>query len=294
MLYFCKVGDSMNDYKCPKCNAVLSIKKDKFFCEYCRSTFDRKQFNYKCDLESAIPFKISMKDVKKIYKSHIKPSLLTPSYFERVKNINKFQAIYIPVYLYTLDSTGQLDFECNKDSTWKSDGTSYKKTDIYMARRSGNMLIKNMPVVATTYMTAELLEKVFPYDYNEIISINECNIDKYKVYIPNKNKDELLEDIKMTSKIIFTDEIKSHIKNYNDIKLKDDSINLYNASKKYILLPIYLLNLKYKGKKYTYLINGLNGNFYGDFPINKKIILFIWIFMFLIISLIILIIQVIL
>lgn len=274
----------MKEYICPNCKAVLSIKRDKFICEYCRSTFDKKSFAIDLEIKKFIPFKISIKEAKKIYKNNIKSLLLTPSCFQKSKNINKIEAIYIPTYIYSLDATGEVSFECDKDSTWKSSGTKYKKKDVYKVIRSGNMSLKDMPIISTTDIDFDTLENVFPYDYNNLSELNNSVLDNYKIYLPNKTKDQLLDDIKSISKREFIREVEKDIKNYNNIKAIDNSINLYNSNRKYILIPIYLLELNYKGKKYTYLINGLNGTFYGNIPINKKRLIFIWILIFLLIA----------
>ena len=60
-------------------------------------------------------------------------------------------------------------------------------------------------------------------------------------------------------------------------KLKSDktSINFENTRK--VLVPIYLLNVVYKGKDYTYIMNGQNGKSYINLPIGKfETILFIF------------------
>lgn len=265
----------MKEYRCTKCSAVLVEQNDKLICKSCNYIYDKKSFENSL---FAIPFSITIKDAKKIYKKNIKSTLLTPSYFLSSKNINKIEAMYVPVYIYSIDSTGVVDFECDKDNLWKSSGIKYRKTDVYKISLGGNMTINNLVINATKDIDNGTLESILPYDYNKLEIFNNTN--NYKLCSSNKNKKELLNDIKSISKKVFVNQLKTDIKDYNNLKEVDNSINIYNPKNKYILLPIYVLNLDFKGKKYTYAVNGSNGNFSGDIPINEKRLIFIGIFIF--------------
>ena len=287
MLYFCKVGDTMES-RCPRCNAVLNYVDNKFKCEYCRTEFDNDYFTDNKAVDYIIPFKITKDDAIKIYKKNIKSSLLTPSIFTNKKNIEKIEGIYVPCYIYDLDCTGVVEFECEKISFWKSSGIKYKKTDIYKAIRSANMCIKNMPIISTLHLQDSIFNNIEPYNYNELVVYDNCYLESYKLYPSNKTKDELLDSIQIKAKDSFVSEIKKDIKDYDSIKQIDNSINLYNSNRKYTLLPIWLLKIDYNNKEKIYIINGQTGTFSGNIPINKKRCILIWIIVFVIIFIILL------
>ena len=39
---------------------------------------------------------------------------------------------------------------------------------------------------------------------------------------------------------------------------------------KYVLLPVWMINVKYKDKFYTFAMNGQTGEFVGNIPVDKK------------------------
>lgn len=39
---------------------------------------------------------------------------------------------------------------------------------------------------------------------------------------------------------------------------------------KYALYPVWLLNTSWEGKQYYFAMNGRNGKFVGDLPVDKK------------------------
>ena len=73
----------------------------------------------------------------------------------------------------------------------------------------------------------------------------------------------------------------------------DNSINLYNYKSSKVLLPVWFLSVNYKGKTYTFVMNGQTGKIVGDVPRKISKIIFIWLVLFINISILLLIFQVI-
>ena len=46
-------------------------------------------------------------------------------------------------------------------------------------------------------------------------------------------------------------------------------MGLNNHTVKYCLLPVYILNTTYKGEKFTFAMNGQTGKMVGDLPVDK-------------------------
>jgi hypothetical protein len=56
---------------------------------------------------------------------------------------------------------------------------------------------------------------------------------------------------------------------YDTLITEHSSISLNSAKAKYALLPVWLLFTDYKGKRYTFAMNGQTGKMVGDLPIDK-------------------------
>ena len=54
-----------------------------------------------------------------------------------------------------------------------------------------------------------------------------------------------------------------------------------------MLLPVWMLNIKYKDKIYTFAMNGQTGKLLGNIPIDKKKAVLIFVIMFILLTLII-------
>ena len=277
------------EYKCPKCNAVLINLNNKFVCEYCKSEYDLDYFSSAKTYDYIIPFEIDKSSAFKIYNQNIKSRLLTPRAFK--KNID-IQSVYIPCYLYNLECAGEVDFEGNKTSTWKSSGVKYKKLDTYKMVRGGDLSIKDMLISSTTDIDNTIISFIEPYDYSKKIKYDNTYLDNYKLYDSDMTKEKLIESIKDKSKNFFIKEMQKDINEYSEVHSTNSFINFHNSSNTKILVPLFILNVNYKNNNYNYIINGQTGNFYGDIPINKNRTLIIWLLLFIIIFILLLLLSI--
>ena len=62
--------------------------------------------------------------------------------------------------------------------------------------------------------------------------------------------------------------------------IKSNTLKTEDYKVEYALLPVYMVNVKYAGKMYTFAMNGQTGEFIGDIPTDKRkaLLLFIAIF----------------
>ena len=56
---------------------------------------------------------------------------------------------------------------------------------------------------------------------------------------------------------------------YNDFSLIEKNIKISNIKSKYILVPVWMINIKYKNKIYPFVMNGQTKEFVGDIPISN-------------------------
>ena len=52
--------------------------------------------------------------------------------------------------------------------------------------------------------------------------------------------------------------------------VESNNLVVKNNNTDYILLPVWMVNIDYKNKKYTFAMNGQTGEIVGNIPIDKK------------------------
>lgn len=66
------------------------------------------------------------------------------------------------------------------------------------------------------------------------------------------------------------DAFATTVQGYTSVTPEATSIRLQNGQAKYALYPVWILNTKWKGKKYTFAMNGQTGKLVGDLPLDKS------------------------
>ena len=276
-------------YNCPDCGAIIVADEQTSatFCVYCGNTAILKnKLAGKFHPKYIIPFKKDQSKAKEAFKNISKGRMFVPKDFNDEKNIEKIRGIYIPFWLYDIYFNGSINARGNKVTTWTTGRTHYTKTDIYDMYREGEMNFYKVPVDGSTRFDNDLMNSIEPFDYSELEDYNHAYLsgflaEKYDIDKDNCYKDAQMRIINSAEKELLKTctygpaSIKS--KNY-----KDSVVEFY-----YVLLPVYMVNVKYEGKYYLFAMNGQTGRFVGNIPLNKKKVFIVTIITFVILFLII-------
>ena len=272
-------------YMCENCGIdLISTNTNISSCIYCKSKkIKKKKFKDEFIADCLIPFKVTKEEAIKSFKKIGKRSCLIPKQFNNDKNINNIKGVYIPVCIYNYDSTGVIEAECDKINTWKSGGYKYTKTDKYKVVRGGNISFENIPISRSKKIEKDLINSVGPFNYKELKKFDISYLSNFLLHNSDVSKDELAKEANLKIKNLFIEKMEKDINGYSKIKQIDNSINLYNPTFLYVLLPVWVLNIKYKNKIYKFAINGQTGKISKDIPMNMRRVIFIWISLFIII-----------
>lgn len=272
-------------YNCKNCNSQILSSINITSCIYCKNNvLEKNKLEKDFDPEYIIPFKTTKIEIIRKCKNNWLKSITQ-------KDINKIKAIYVPCSIYDFDTTGEVEFECNTFNSWVSDGYRYTKKDKHKFIRGGNISFKNILVSGSKKF--QEINSIEPYDYKDLKKFDYSYLSEFLSEKYNISKEELDNEATKKVKTYFVEEMKKDIKDCDEVITVDTSINLYNSKSRKILLPVWFLELKYKNKNYTILINGQTGKTVGEFPIRTNKIIFIWLVLFIVISIVLLMLQVI-
>lgn len=288
-----KIDNNLDIYICNDCGAEIIADENTSlnYCIYCSNTnISKTKLEETFNPGYLIPFKITKDNAINLLSALRKENLLIPKKFNMKKYINNIRGIYVPYRIYNCDSSGEVNFECDKITIWKSNGYKYTKTDKFTVTRGGNMFFEDMLVNGSKKFDNNIMNSIEPFDYKDVTKYDSSYLSDYIVEKYALPKTKLKKDASAKIKELFIQEMKKDIKGYNNITERDNSINVYNFKSSYILLPVWLLNVKYKNEIYTFAINGQTGKIYGNTPIciKKTIILLVCLFIVIFIILVLL------
>ena len=268
-----KNENGMDIYSCPNCGAEIIADENTSatFCVYCKNTAILKnklvgEFNP----SMVIPFHLTKEDAVAAFTKFRKGKPLAPKEFTDPKNIDEIRGIYIPFWLFDYSVDGTLNAEGKKVATWTSGDYIYTKTDIYNVVRSGSMNFNKIPVDGSTRFADDLMNSIEPFDYKGLVDFDYSYLsgflaEKYDVDSNKAGNDALNRAYQTT-----TSQFKSTINGYSSVNVRNTNYRPVSSKSDYALLPVWLLNIKYKDKLYPFAMNGQTGKMIGDIPVDKK------------------------
>ena len=270
----------MDEYHCQDCGAEIVADKNTAatFCVYCKNTAILKsRLSDKFSPSKIIPFSKTKEDAIEALEKVGKGRFLMPKEFNNPKNIQELTGIYIPFWLYSCKMKGFVSGKGTKVMTWSTYDYIYTKTDTYKVERGGMYSFENIPVDGSIRFNDAIMNSIEPFNYDELENFNYSYLsgflaEKYDVekneakkITINRAETSTFSDLQSKAKGSYT----SFISDIKESEIEEETID-------YVLLPVWMVNIKYKDKMYTFAMNGQTGKMIGDIPYAKsKLFLFI-------------------
>lgn len=270
-------------YICSACGASIIADENTSAtsCVYCKNTAilkDKLQDEFNPEL--LIPFRNTKEDAIAAFKKLGKGRILMPKAFNDINNINEMSGIYIPFWLYDYEASGVIEADCKRISTWRSGDYRYTKTDDYLVTRGGNMEFLNIPTDGSKRFNDDIMNSIEPFNYEDLKKFNYSYLSGFLSEKYDVSKEEAQTSADDRAKKSFIDQMKKDMVGYNTVVPVKNDIKLTNNASRYVLLPVWMLNIKYKEKIYTFAMNGQTGKMIGDIPIDKKKAVIMWLLIF--------------
>ena len=261
-------------YNCPNCGAeiIMDDTTTATFCVYCGSNaIVKNKLKGEFNPSKIIPFKTTKEDAIEAFKQYKKGKLFIPKEFTKPANIEKISGIYIPFFIYDCDVDSSLQVKATRISTWTTLSYSYTKTDYYNLYRDASSHFENIPVDGSTKFPDDIMNSIEPFNYEDMQEFSPTYLTGFLSERYNVDQNKLFEIAKKRAEKTSEDEILSTITSYNTKTISSRNHNIQkNDTSEYVLLPVWMLNVKFKDKIYTFAMNGQTGKFVGNIPIDWK------------------------
>lgn len=260
-----------DSYRCKNCGAEIIADEHtaSTFCLYCGNTAILKsKLSGKFAPTKIIPFKKEKEDAIKAFKGLKKFRPLLPNDFVSQKNIEKITGLYVPFWLFNVMVDGNIECKAVKSTSWSVGDTVYTKTDTYSLIRGGSVKFNMIPVDGSSRFNNDIMNTIEPFDYSEMVDYNHAYLsgflsEKYDVDAENSRKECGVRAINSA-----TEKFKSEVMGYGSVVLTQNNLAAREMGREYALLPVFMVNVKYKDKFYIFAMNGQTGEFIGNMPIS--------------------------
>ena len=264
--------EQLSTYVCQSCGGEILCEQTTAAtcCPYCESPVVMKhRLAGVLRPDLVIPFKLDKKAAKEALKKHTSGKVLLPKCFKSENRIEKIQGVYVPFWLYDAASSGEAHYHATKVRHWSDANYNYTNTRHYAVHRAGTMAFEAVPVDGSTKMADDLMESIEPYDLSQAVDFETAYLagylaDKYDLD-QTATKERALERIHVST----CQALRDTVEDYDTVDEESVDVQIEEGRVRYALLPVWLLNTKYKGKNYVFAMNGQTGKMVGDLPMNK-------------------------
>ena len=264
---------SMQSFLCPSCGGEIltDAHTAATFCPYCANpTILPGRVSGGWKPEGVIPFKTSKEDAKAAFLNLCKGKPLLPKFFTEEQQLEKITGIYVPFWLY--DCSGRMDgsYKATRVHHWSDAQYNYTRTEHFLLNRSANGDFTGIPMDGSTKMDDTFMESIEPYDYSLVQPFDMAYLsgflaEKYDVESKQgeprirQRVERALEDLIQPTLVGYATAIPTH-----------KNVNISQSKAHYVLMPVWLLNTRYRDKLYTFAMNGQTGKMTGTLPICPK------------------------
>lgn len=260
-------------HKCQNCGAeiVADEQTAATFCVYCGSTaILQNKLSGEFKPELIIPFKVEKEQAIQAFVNLKKGRPFVPVDFIAKENIEKIKGIYIPFWLYDVSVAGSVNCNGTRVTSWTRGDTRYTKTDTYAINRTGEMLFRGIPVDGSTRFDNDIMNSIEPFYYEDMTEYNHAYLSGFYAEKYDVSSEEAYSDAQKRALNSGKDVMYNDSGAYATKVVVHNSLQEKQESNKYALLPVWMVNVKYKDKMYIFAMNGQTGKFIGDIPLDKK------------------------
>lgn len=264
--------ESCDLYRCNSCGAEILADPNTTatFCVYCGNTAILKERIQNSRVpDFIIPFQKVKEDATSAFLDLVKHKPLVPRTFKSRKNIDKITGVYIPFWAYDFDVDGTVHFKCVDIHTWSDYYQSYTKTDTYDVVCEGSMNFDKVLADGSSRFPDDLMDSLEPFDYKDLTEYNHAYLSGFLSEKYDVLEEQAIERAKNRTLNTTVSLFKERVRHQQKSAVKNE-LNLNNVKSNYILLPVFMVNIKYRDKMYTFAMNGQTGKIIGDLPLGVK------------------------
>lgn len=264
--------NSMLAFTCPSCGGkVLSDKNTAAtFCVYCHNpTVLAGQLQGEYKPAKVIPFKRTKEEAVAALQKHCKSPFM-PKIFREYAERGEMTGLYVPYWLFSADADARASGAARKISTWSDSNYQYTKTDHYTVERDVTVPFRHVPADASERLDDVLMEGMEPFEYSQLEDFSMEYLSGH--FAENFDVDAAASSKRFEERVqeSVDDIIEESLDQYDSNDLASSAVKLVNKATLYVMLPVWIIMVKYKDKTHAFAMNGQTGKIAGRLPFSGK------------------------
>ncbi|MBR4761371.1 MAG: hypothetical protein IK086_01880, partial [Clostridia bacterium] len=259
-------------YVCKSCGAAIETDGTAAatHCPYCdNEVIISTQLTGSLKPNAVIPFAVDRQAAIEAVKGYFKGKRLLPNDFGAEYKLGKITGIYVPFWLFDAGIDGSVNLNAENIRHFSDSDYDYTETKHYLVSLDGGMRFSKIPVDGSEKMDNDLMDALEPFDYSGLREFNSAYLSGFLADRFDDDPDESLPRAGARMDNSAREIFKGCASEFDRVSIRSSNLNVVDPSVKYVLLPVYLLNLSYKDKNYRFAVNGQTGKVVGELPISR-------------------------
>lgn len=182
--------------------------------------------------------------------------------------MDSISGVYVPFFLYDCKSNTAMNAHCTTVRTWRSGNKEYTETRHFEVMRDIDTEFLKVPVDASVKMDNDLMDKLEPFDYSGLKPFAMPYLSGYMAERHSDSEGKLLSRALGRIQRYAEEYVRSTMSGYSTVQVFNSNFQCRDKKVHYVLLPVWVANYDYKGKKYTFAMNGQTGKVVGKPPVS--------------------------
>ena len=112
------------------------------------------------------------------------------------------------------------------------------------------------------------MDSIEPYNYKELQQFSTAYLPGFLADRFDVPVEQCRERADKRCEGTFAAALRRTVKHYDTCTVKELNVNLKRGKVHYALMPVWMLNTKWKGKDFLFAMNGQTGKLVGDLPVS--------------------------
>lgn len=261
----------MKIYHCSSCGAVLETDPNTVAtrCAYCGNPTlieDRIEGRYRPDL--IIPFAISREKAVEGYANWTGKGPLTPRELKARTVTERMTGIYVPFWLYDYHAEGRVTANATRTRVVPRPDGEDIFTDYFLNVRELEADFRGIPADAARNMDDTQMDKLEPFNMEAVREFAPEYLSGYLAQRYDQNAEEVSSRAQERVKSCILSMAMGTISGYSSVVPLGSQVQLSPLRRRYALFPVWMMNCTYRGKPFTFVMNGQTGRIVADRPVS--------------------------
>ncbi len=256
-------------FVCPSCQGEVSpaALSASWSCPFCGKPLEiTDEISDSVQPDLIVPFMKEKKDVETQYRKLLaRRSFLSPDFLSQIDS-KSIKPYYFPFWIYDVKMFGSVTVKAEKILQINRPTCYHRR---FKCTGSGRAFFNCVPQDGSSLLDDKISQSIEPFDFTKAKPYSVAYFSGFDVQLGDRGAQVSFDD--MTERLYHSMDrfLIPTLTKYDYISVEERNYKLKAKKIRLAMLPVYLVDVQWHSKTYSFAMNGQTGRMVGEFPLNK-------------------------